>query len=78
MVTHVQPAEPVFVEQLAALDNRWACNSVPVLQDLRKQGQGAWTVEFLPAWRARRRRHQPVVRRWRRSPDPARTSRRQR
>ena len=37
MVSQVHPAEPVFAEQLAALDNRWAWSTVPVLDELRKR-----------------------------------------
>ena len=49
MDDHVHPAEPVFHEQLEALDDRWAWDSVPVLQDLRAEARkrGLWNV-FLP------------------------------
>ncbi len=49
MDSHVRPAEPVFAEQLAALDNRWAWSTVPVLAELRKQARsrGLWNL-FLP------------------------------
>jgi acyl-CoA dehydrogenase len=49
MDAHVYPAEPAFHEQLAALDNRWAWSTVPVLAELRAQGRsrGLWNL-FLP------------------------------
>ena len=49
MVSHVHPAEPVFAEQLAALDNRWAWSTVPVLGELRQRARsrGLWNL-FLP------------------------------
>jgi acyl-CoA dehydrogenase len=49
MVSHVHPAEPVFAEQLAALDNRWAWSTVPVLGELRERARsrGLWNL-FLP------------------------------
>jgi acyl-CoA dehydrogenase len=49
MDSHVYPAEPVFHEQLAALDNRWAWTSVPVLAELRAaaRDRGLWNL-FLP------------------------------
>jgi len=45
----VQSAEPVFHEQLDALDNRWAWTSPPVLAELRAQARsrGLWNL-FLP------------------------------
>jgi len=45
----VYPAERVFHEQLAALENRWAWTSVPVLGELRAQARsrGLWNL-FLP------------------------------
>ncbi len=45
----VYPAEPVFEEQLAAADNRWAWSRLPVLQELRREAraQGLWNL-FLP------------------------------
>jgi acyl-CoA dehydrogenase len=45
----VYPAEPVFHEQLAGLENRWAWTSAPVLGELRAQArtQGLWNL-FLP------------------------------
>jgi acyl-CoA dehydrogenase len=45
----VYPAEPVFHEQLAALDDRWAWTTVPVLAELRAQARsrGLWNL-FLP------------------------------
>ena len=47
--THVYPAEPVFCEQLAALENRWAWTTVPVLAELRAEAKsrGLWNL-FLP------------------------------
>jgi acyl-CoA dehydrogenase len=47
--THVYPAEPVFREQVAALENRWAWTTVPVLADLRAEAKsrGLWNL-FLP------------------------------
>jgi len=47
--THVYPAEPVFHEQVAALENRWAWTTVPVLADLRAEAKsrGLWNL-FLP------------------------------
>ena len=49
MDTHVHPAETVFEEQLAALDDRWAWDSVPVLAELRAEARrrGLWNL-FLP------------------------------
>jgi acyl-CoA dehydrogenase len=49
MDAHVYPAEAVFHEQLAALENRWAWTSVPVLAELRAQARsrGLWNL-FLP------------------------------
>ncbi len=49
MKAHVYPAEPVFGEQLAALDNLWAWDSAPVVDDLRKEARsrGLWNL-FLP------------------------------
>jgi len=49
MDTHVHPAEPVFAEQLAALEDRWAWDSAPVLADLRAEARrrGLWNL-FLP------------------------------
>jgi acyl-CoA dehydrogenase len=45
----VHPAEPVYHEQLDALDNRWAWTSPPVLAELRAQARsrGLWNL-FLP------------------------------
>jgi acyl-CoA dehydrogenase len=39
MVSQVHPAEPVFAEQLAALDNRWTWSTVPVLGELRERAR---------------------------------------
>jgi acyl-CoA dehydrogenase len=49
MDEHVYPAEPVFRQQLAALDDRWAWTTVPVLAELRAaaRGAGLWNL-FLP------------------------------
>ena len=49
MDEHVYPAEPVFHEQLAALDDRWAWTAVPVLAELRAAARaaGLWNL-FLP------------------------------
>jgi acyl-CoA dehydrogenase len=49
MATHVYPAEPVFAEQLAALPDRWAWDTVPVLAELRAEARrrGLWNL-FLP------------------------------
>ncbi|MGX9673662.1 acyl-CoA dehydrogenase family protein [Mycobacterium sp. HM-7] len=49
MDSHVYPAEKTFHEQLAALDNRWAWDSVPVLVELRSEARrrGLWNL-FLP------------------------------
>ncbi len=49
MDTHVHPAEPVFEEQIAALDDRWAWDTVPVLAELRAEARsrGLWNL-FLP------------------------------
>src|SRR5216683_859279 len=45
----IYPAEPLFAEQLEALDNRWAWTRVPVLADLRAhaRARGLWNL-FLP------------------------------
>ncbi|HET9081065.1 MAG TPA: acyl-CoA dehydrogenase family protein [Trebonia sp.] len=45
----IYPAEPVFQAELAALENRWAWTSVPVLGELRAQARsrGLWNL-FLP------------------------------
>ena len=49
MESSVYPAEPVFREQLAALENRWAWSTVPVLGELRAEARsrGLWNL-FLP------------------------------
>ena len=49
MDSHVYPAEPVFAEQLARLEDRWAWDSVPVLAELRAEARrrGLWNL-FLP------------------------------
>jgi acyl-CoA dehydrogenase len=49
MGSHIHPAEATFHEQLAALPERWAWDSVPVLGELRAQARrrGLWNL-FLP------------------------------
>jgi acyl-CoA dehydrogenase len=49
MESSVYPAEPVFREQLAALENRWAWSTAPVLGELRAEARsrGLWNL-FLP------------------------------
>jgi len=49
MESWIYPAEPVFQAELAALENRWAWTSVPVLGELRAQARsrGLWNL-FLP------------------------------
>lgn len=49
MDLHVHPAEPIFHDQLAGLENRWAWDSVPILNDLRDaaRSRGLWNL-FLP------------------------------
>ncbi|UYM03592.1 acyl-CoA dehydrogenase family protein [Solicola gregarius] len=46
---HVYPAEPVFREQVARLDDRWAWDSAPVIAELRAEARrrGLWNL-FLP------------------------------
>lgn len=46
---HIRPAEAIFHRQLAGLDDRWAWDSVPVLDELRTQARrrGLWNL-FLP------------------------------
>jgi acyl-CoA dehydrogenase len=45
----VHPAEPVFAEQLKALDNPWAWTRTPVISELRAEARarGLWNL-FLP------------------------------
>jgi acyl-CoA dehydrogenase len=52
MTDRIEPALPVFDEQVAGLDHRWAWSTVPVLQDLREEarGLGLWNA-FLPGER---------------------------
>ncbi|MCI3273456.1 acyl-CoA dehydrogenase family protein [Streptomyces cylindrosporus] len=47
--THMEPAEPVFYEQLGQLPNRWAWSEVPVMAELRAEARrrGLWNL-FLP------------------------------
>ena len=49
MDERIHPAEPVFREQLAALDDRWAWTTAPVLAELRAAARdaGLWNL-FLP------------------------------
>jgi acyl-CoA dehydrogenase len=49
MEERVYPAEAVFEEQIAALDNRWAWTRIPVLAELRAEARarGLWNL-FLP------------------------------
>jgi acyl-CoA dehydrogenase len=49
MDSHVYPAEPVFPQQLKALENRWAWTTAPVLGELRAEAKsrGLWNL-FLP------------------------------
>ena len=49
MENHVHPAEATFHEQLEALDDKWAWDSVPVLAELRAEARkrGLWNL-FLP------------------------------
>jgi acyl-CoA dehydrogenase len=52
MDAHVHPAEPTFAEQLEALDDPWAWDSVPVLAQLREEARrrGLWNI-WLPGER---------------------------
>ncbi|GAB2752360.1 acyl-CoA dehydrogenase family protein [Terrabacter koreensis] len=52
MDERIVPSLPVFDEQVAALDDRWAWSTVPVLQTLRSEARdlGLWNV-FLPGER---------------------------
>ncbi|GAB7003021.1 acyl-CoA dehydrogenase family protein [Nocardioides sp. AN3] len=47
--THVEPAEPVFGEQLATSGDPWAWDAVPLLAELREEARrrGLWNL-FLP------------------------------
>ncbi|WP_446667007.1 acyl-CoA dehydrogenase family protein [Flexivirga sp. B27] len=47
--TEITPAEPVFEEQLAAADDRWAWSSRPILTELQDKAKsaGLWNL-FLP------------------------------
>ncbi|MEU2042451.1 acyl-CoA dehydrogenase family protein [Nocardia niwae] len=46
---HVYPAAPVFRQQLATLDHRWAWDRAPIVADLRAEARrrGLWN-QFLP------------------------------
>jgi acyl-CoA dehydrogenase len=47
--TRIEPAEPVFAEQLASLANKWAWNDAPVFKALQAEARarGLWNL-FLP------------------------------
>ena len=49
MDSHVHPAEQLFEDQLAELDDRWAWDSAPVMVELRAEARkrGLWNL-FLP------------------------------
>jgi acyl-CoA dehydrogenase len=49
MRARIYPSESIFAEQLAALPDRWAWDSVPILADLREEARrrGLWNL-FLP------------------------------
>jgi acyl-CoA dehydrogenase len=49
MDSHVHPAEAVFYDQLAELDDPWAWDSTPVMKELRVEARkrGLWNL-FLP------------------------------
>jgi acyl-CoA dehydrogenase len=49
MASHIEPAEPLFEQQLAAQEDRWAWDTVPVLTELRAEAKrrGLWNL-FLP------------------------------
>jgi acyl-CoA dehydrogenase len=49
MATKIEPAEPVFRDQLAAMEDRFAWSTAPVLQELRAEARnrGLWNL-FLP------------------------------
>ncbi|MEO7446732.1 MAG: acyl-CoA dehydrogenase family protein, partial [Humibacillus sp.] len=52
MHERIEPALPVFDEQVAALDDPWAWSTVPVLHELRDEARalGLWNA-FLPGER---------------------------
>jgi len=52
MESHIHPAEQTFHEQVEALEDRWAWDSVPVLAELRAEARrrGLWNV-WLPGER---------------------------
>ena len=49
MVTRIEPSLPIFDEQVAELEDRWAWSTAPVLQELRQEARERrlWNV-FLP------------------------------
>src|SRR6187455_1108215 len=49
MTTKIEPAEPVFHDQLAAMDDPFAWSTAPVLNQLRAEARdlGLWNL-FLP------------------------------
>ncbi len=49
LADRIQPSEPLFHEQLAAQENRWAWSTLPVLRELQQEARdlGLWNV-FLP------------------------------
>ncbi|MDF0531282.1 acyl-CoA dehydrogenase family protein [Tsukamurella sp. 8F] len=52
MDSHIHPAEQTFHDQLEALDDKWAWDSVPILGELREEARrrGLWNA-FLPGER---------------------------
>jgi acyl-CoA dehydrogenase len=52
LAAHVEPAEPVFHQQLAGPTDRWAWDAAPVLGELRREARrrGLWNL-FLPGAR---------------------------
>ena len=49
MAAKIEPAEPVFHDQLEALDDPFAWSTAPVLQELRAEARDARALEPLPA-----------------------------